>query len=67
MRKVIALALLVALPAYASGSHTIRGHVTKRGTYVAPSHATNPDHSRLNNWSHQGNLNPYTGKVGHKR
>jgi len=43
-----AVGLLVAmLPAYAA-DHAVRGHVKKDGTYVAPSHATNPNHSYSN-------------------
>jgi hypothetical protein len=67
MKYLIAVLLLASFSASAHGSHSIRGHVTKRGTYVAPSHATNPDHTRRNNWSHQGNVNPYTGKIGHRK
>lgn len=62
-----ALALsLLTLPAMASGSHSVRGHTTKNGTYVQPHHATNPDNTKSNNYSHQGNVNPYNGKVGSK-
>lgn len=48
------------------GSHSVSGHTTKDGTYVPPHHATNPDSSKTNNWSHKGNVNPYTGKEGTK-
>ena len=48
------------------GSHSVKGHVTKHGTYVAPHHATNRDRTKLNNWSTKGNTNPYTGKKGTK-
>lgn len=48
------------------GSHSVRGHVTKKGTYVAPSRATNPDNTKANNYSHKGNVNPHTGKEGTK-
>lgn len=48
------------------GSHSVRGHTTKKGTYVQPHHATNRDSSKTNNWSHKGNVNPYTGKEGTK-
>jgi hypothetical protein len=66
MRKYIALAacLLVASPALAQSSHYVSGYVTKNGTYVAPHYQTNPDSTKLNNWSTQGNINPYTGKAG---
>lgn len=49
-----------------SGSHTISGHTTKNGTYVAPSHATNPNSTKTDNYSQKGNVNPYTGKAGTK-
>ncbi len=69
--KALAIAVVItvftAAPTLANpGSHTVRGHVTKRGTYVPPHRATNPDSSRLNNWSTRGNVNPYTGKPGTK-
>lgn len=60
---LIALTFAVA-PVFAKGSHAVRGHVTKNGTYVQPHRATNPDRSRANNWSSKGNSNPYTGKAG---
>jgi hypothetical protein len=53
--------------AASGGSHSVRGHVTKNGTYVAPHHATNPDGRKSNNWSQKGNVNPYTGKEGTKK
>lgn len=46
------------------GSTSVRGHVTKKGTYVQPHRRTNPDGSKTNNWSSKGNMNPYTGKKG---
>lgn len=49
-----------------SSSHSVRGHTTKSGTYVAPSHATNPNSTRSDNYTHKGNVNPYTGKAGTK-
>ena len=51
-----------------SGSdHEIKGYVKKDGTYVAPAHATNPDNKTTNNYTHDGNVNPHTGKVGTKK
>lgn len=49
-----------------SSSHSVRSHVTKKGTYVALSHATNPNKTKRDNYSHKGNVNPYTGKEGTK-
>lgn len=69
MKTTILLIALCAISMGAmakGGSHSIRGHVTKKGTYVAPSHATNPNKSKRDNYSHKGNVNPYTGKEGTK-
>ena len=49
-----------------SSSHTVSGHTTKNGTYVAPSHATNPNSTKSDNYTNKGNVNPHTGKVGTK-
>lgn len=48
------------------GSHSVSGHVTKNGTYVPPTRATNPNDTKTDNYSHKGNINPYNGKVGTK-
>lgn len=48
------------------GSHSVNGHVTKKGTYVAPHQRTNPNSTQRDNWSSKPNTNPYTGKPGHK-
>ena len=44
-----------------SSSHSVRGHMTRNGTYVAPSHATNPNSTKSDNYTANGNLNPFTG------
>ncbi len=68
---VIALGL-TATPAFAKrtgsggGSHSVKGHVKKDGTYVQPHRATNPNHTQRDNWSSKPNSNPYTGKPGTK-
>lgn len=49
-----------------SSSHSVAGHVTKSGTYVAPSRATNPNTTKTDNYTQKGNVNPYTGKAGTK-
>lgn len=61
---LIAIGAACAYTTAAAGSHAISGHVTKNGTYVAPSYATNPNGTKTDNYSSQGNVNPYTGKVG---
>lgn len=49
-----------------SGSHSVRGHVRKDGTYVQPHRATNQNTTQRDNWSSKPNVNPYTGKPGEK-
>lgn len=68
---VIAIGLISA-PAFAKktgsagGSHFVKGHVKKDGTYVQPHRATNPNNTQRDNWSSKPNVNPYTGKPGTK-
>jgi len=64
---ILIVACAVAMPVIAKGSHSVKGYVKKDGTYVAPSRATNPDKTKSNNWSQEGNTNPYTGKAGTKK
>lgn len=47
-------------------SHAVKGHVTKKGTYVAPTRATNPNKTKKDNYSQKGNVNPANGKEGTK-
>jgi hypothetical protein len=61
---MILVGVAVAAPAISQSSHYVQGYTTKNGTFVAPHYQSNPDSSRLNNWSTKGNVNPYTGKVG---
>jgi hypothetical protein len=71
MKKLIIVALssfvissFALSVAYAGGSHYVKGYVKKDGTYVEPHYQTNPDSTKLNNYSTEGNVNPYTGKEG---
>lgn len=45
----------------------VREYVRQDNTYVAPHYRSAPDGNTSNNWSTQGNVNPYTGKVGTRR
>ena len=65
MKKTAAALMLAALCGSAlAQSHYVRPHVTQNGTYVEGHYRSNPDSSRTNNYSSQGNLNPYTGQQG---
>jgi hypothetical protein len=47
-----------------SNSHSVQGHTTSSGTYVAPYVATNPNSTQRDNYGATGNVNPNTGAVG---
>ena len=42
----------------------VNGYYKGNGTYVQPHYRSDPNSSRLDNWSTRGNINPYTGKRG---
>lgn len=50
---------------YRSASH-VKGYYRSNGTYVTPHYRSGKDGYHNNNWSVQGNVNPYTGKPGTK-
>lgn len=58
------LLVMMSAPAWAQNSNSVGGYIRQDGTYVQPHMRTNPDNSRTNNWSSQGNSNPYTGRQG---
>jgi hypothetical protein len=63
----IALGLLIcalAAPAFARDTY-VKPHVRKDGTYVEGHYRSAPDNNRFNNYSTQGNTNPYTGQRGY--
>jgi hypothetical protein len=65
MKKMMVLVAVTsaALPALAA-DHAVKGYVKKDGTYVAPTVATNPNTTKVDNYSSKGNVNPVTGKEG---
>ena len=64
MQKASIILLALASTSVLAQSHMKGGYVKKDGTYVAPSAATNPNETKLDNYSTKGNVNPYTGKAG---
>jgi hypothetical protein len=44
----------------------VRSYVRHNGQYVGPHFRTAPNHTKLDNWSTRGNVNPYTGRIGTK-
>lgn len=67
MRRIV-LSLVVLVGAVAAAKdHEVRGYVKKDGTYVEPHHRTDPNSTKSDNYSTEGNTNPYTGEKGTKR
>lgn len=64
---VIAAFLLGTSIATAFADEYVRGYTRQDGTYVAPYYRSSPDDTVTNNYSFEGNTNPYTGKVGTNR
>lgn len=69
MRKVWVLAALSVISSAVmlstvSAQTTTRGYTNHKGTYVQPYTRSTPDRSYNNNYSVQGNQNPYTGQQG---
>jgi hypothetical protein len=67
MKKLfLAIGIITTINAFGTPSHRVNGHTKKNGTYVQPSHATNPNGRKSDNYSNKGNVNPYTGNQGTK-
>jgi len=51
----------------ASAQEYVHGYYRSNGTYVAPYYRSEPDGTVTDNYSYEGNVNPYTGEVGTNR
>lgn len=63
MKYILAMALLLNITAAAADTY-VRGYNKENGTYVEPHRRSSPDSNPYNNYSTQGNTNPYNGKQG---
>lgn len=61
---VVMGALAMAGEAFCQGRNRVDGYTRRDGTYVQPHYRTNPDGNYRNNWSTEGNYNPYTLREG---
>ena len=66
MKKFLIASLLV-LPVVAQADNWVNGYQKKDGTYVQGYMKSDSDNYRSNNYSSQGNTNPYTGERGYQR
>jgi hypothetical protein len=69
MKKVLAFALLLLCLAQftAFADEYVNGYTRSNGTYVAGYNRSSPNNTQMDNFSTQGNVNPYTGEAGHRR
>lgn len=65
MRALILIACLAA-SFMASADDYVNPYIRNDGTYVQGHMRSNPDGQSWNNYSHQGNVNPYTGQRGYQ-
>ena len=63
---MIGVASLVAIAGAAGADSFVRPYIRSDGSYVAPHMKTEPNAWRFDNYSSQGNVNPYTGQRGYK-
>lgn len=60
---ILLIGLAITTSAFARDTY-VKPHIRKDGTFVEGHHRSTPDSSRMNNYSSQGNYNPYTGQSG---
>lgn len=65
MKKTL-LVLAIALSGQAIADNYVQGYTRRDGTYVQPHYQTQADRNPYNNYSSQGNSNPYTGQQGYR-
>ena len=63
MKLLIALFALSFSSAALADTY-VKGYSKKDGTYVQPHYRSSSDSNKFNNYSTQGNSNPYTGQQG---
>lgn len=64
MKNILIAAVLFGSATSAFADTAVQGYFRQDGTYVDPHYRSNPDGRSYNNYSTQGNVNPYTGRSG---
>jgi hypothetical protein len=65
MKKIIlALVVLISFSTLVFADTYVKGYTKKNGTYVEPHYRSSPDSNKFNNYSTEGNVNPYNGNQG---
>lgn len=66
MKRIILAIGLFAISGLTLADQYVRPYVRKDGTYVEGHMRSSPNSTRTDNWSSQGNVNPYTGQKGYE-
>ena len=64
MKSTIFALLLALITSVAFADSYVKGYTKKDGTYVEPHYRSSPNNSKFDNYSTQGNVNPYNGNKG---
>lgn len=70
MKKMLLVALslgALSLTGTAMADHYVNGYMRSNGTYVQGHYQSDSNSVRYDNYSSQGNTNPYTGTAGTQR
>jgi hypothetical protein len=67
MRFLLAVTFFFLLSTAVYADEYVHGYYRSNGTYVQPYTRSSPDNTVTNNYSYEGNTNPYTGQVGTNR
>lgn len=62
-RSILLVALALTATSTLAGTY-VHGHTRSNGTYVQPYVRSSPNSTTLDNYSTQGNTNPYTRREG---
>ena len=62
--KTLVIAIACILFSTSAFADHVNGYYRSNGTYVAPYERSHADGTVTNNYSYQGNTNPYTGASG---
>lgn len=66
MKKALILICAVTAGAAIAKDTYVKPHVTKDGTFVDGHYKSGPNSTKIDNYSSNGNTNPYTGEKGTK-
>jgi len=64
---VVAILSMTFIGQSAFADEYVRGYTRSNGTQVDSYYRSSPNSTQTDNFSTSGNVNPYTGEVGHRR